>query len=399
VIVQAPNSAFSHISELAICVALYLLIAHGVQTFRSLHVVAGVVLAMVLLVCGVGVDQGFAPKGCVVIDDSNSISAGIADGRPCEIVHDCYLGDSEPGAEYACEHIGLFGTTSIGGGRIRYRGVLQDPNELALAGAVGLPLAFAFGQVRRTNGGRRIAWRVLPLLTLLLVLVCVALTASRGGQLVLVVVLATYFLKRFGALGAVFSGALAAPLLLLAGLGGRSGAEASSSTLERLDAWSEALSIWRSHPVLGAGLGQFGEYHYLTAHNSYLLALAELGLPGMMLLSSILYLSAKIPLAVLREPAFAKGGVGAAGASIAHPWAMALLAAFAGLAVGIFFLSFTYHYVLWIYIGLSGALYSAVRKHLPTFKVKFQLSDFALVAIGNVTIITGIYFYTRWVLT
>ena len=49
------------------------------------------------------------------------------------------------------------------------------------------------------------------------------------------------------------------------------------------------------------GLGQFGEYHYLTAHNSYLLALAELGPIGMLLFSIVVYLSLKIPLGVLRQ--------------------------------------------------------------------------------------------------
>jgi hypothetical protein len=77
---------------------------------------------------------------------------------------------------------------------------------------------------------------------------------------------------------------------------------------------------------------------------------------------------------------------------------MALLAAFAGLGVGIFFLSFTYHYVLWIYIGLSGALYSAVRVHHPTFRVRFGLADAALVAAMDSAIVVLVYAYTRSVL-
>jgi len=394
VLIRAPGSALTHISGLAICVALYALIAHGVQTFRALHVVAGVVFAMVLLVCGVGAHQGFAPLGCVVIDASSNGGSIVSapDGRPCDTVRACYLGESEPGAEYACEHIGLFGTTSVGGGRVRYRGVLQDPNELALAGGVGLPLGFAFGQVRRKAALGR---RALTVLAFALVLLCAVLTASRGGQLVFLVVLAAYFLKRFGPAGAVFGGVLAAPLFFF---GGRSGEEASSSTLERLDCWAEALSIWRSHPLLGVGLGQFGEYNYMTAHNSYLLALAELGLPGMILFSIIVYLSAKIPVTVLREITGSGGEEAFGGVSIARPWAMALIAAFAGLAVGIFFLSFTYHYVLWIYVGLAGALYSAVRAHLPTFRVRFGLRDLALVTAIDGAIVVGVYFHTKWAL-
>ena len=156
--------------------------------------------------------------------------------------------------------------------------------------------------------------------------------------------------------------------------------------------------MWRTHPLLGVGLGQFGEYNQLTAHNSFLLTLAELGLPGMLLFTSIVYVSAKIPVAVLRhvpaDPALALG----AGASVARPWAMALLAAFAGLSVGIFFLSFSYHYVFWIYVGLSGALYSATRTHDPTFRVRFELRDFVAVVLADLGIIVMVYLYTRWAL-
>ncbi|HEX3596232.1 MAG TPA: O-antigen ligase family protein [Polyangiaceae bacterium] len=393
VLVHAPSSAASPIMGLLICIALYLLIAHGVQGFRALHVVAGSVLAMVLLVCGVGAHQGFAPSGCVVIDQNadRDTASGKPDGRPCDTIRSCYVGDTEPGAEYACEHIGLFGTTSIGGGRVRYRGVLQDPNELALAGGVGLPLAFAFGQVRRKRFGQRlVTWAAFAL-----VLLCAVLTGSRGGQLVFATVLAAYFARRFGARGLIIGGALALPLLLL---GGRSGAEATSSTNERLDLLVDALSMWRSHPILGVGLGQFTEWSYMTAHNSYLLALAELGFPGMVLFSIILYLSAKTPLVALRTITPEGGSVAAAGEPLVRPWAMAMLAAFAGLTVGIFFLSFTYHYVLWIYIGLSGAFYSAIHAHYPGFRVKFGARDLALVVALDLAVIVFVFLYTKWAL-
>jgi hypothetical protein len=390
VVIRRPSDAFGHIMGLTICVALYALVAHGVQTFRALHVVAGTVLGMVLVVCGVGAHQGFAPTGCVVVDETirGDQASGKPDGRPCDSVRSCYLGDAEPGAQYLCERIGLFGTTSVGRGRVRYRGVLQDPNELALAGGVGLPLAFALGRVPKRTLGRG----ALVLLTLALVMLCAVLTRSRSGQLVFMAVVGVYFLRRFGWKGVLLAGTAALPLLVL---GGRSGAEADKSTSERMDCWMEALLLWKSHPFTGVGLGQFGEYHYLTAHNSYLLTLAELGPIGMLLFSIIIYVSLKIPFGVLRHIP-ANGALDTSGAAaVARPWATALLAAFAGLAVGIFFLSFAYHYVLWIYVGLAGALYSAVRTHDPTFRVRFGLPDLVLVAAANAGIIATVYFYTR----
>ena len=391
VLVRAPGSALEHIIALSICVTLFMLLAHGVQSFRALHLVAAAVLAMVLFVCSVGAEQGFAETGCVVVDESvtGDSASGKPDGRACVTPRNCYDGDAEPGADYQCEKIGWFGTTSIGHGRVRYRGVLQDPNELALAGGVGLPLAFAFGQVGKGSFGRR----ALGVVSFALVLLCAVLTASRGGQLVFLAVLATYFVHRFGVVGLLLGGVLALPLLLL---GGRGGEDASSSTLERMDCWAEAISMWRSHPVLGVGLGQFTEHHYMTAHNSYLLALAELGFPGMLLFGAVLYSSAKIPVAALRHLRGAVAPEIQAGAELIRAWAVALIAAFIGLAVGIFFLSFTYHYVLWIYLGLSGALYSAVRKHDSTFRVRLSGVDLALITLANVAIIVFVFFYTRW---
>jgi len=60
VLIRAPGTALEHIISLSICVTLFLLIAQGVQSFRALHLVAAGVLSMVLFVCTVGVEQGFA---------------------------------------------------------------------------------------------------------------------------------------------------------------------------------------------------------------------------------------------------------------------------------------------------------------------------------------------------
>jgi hypothetical protein len=391
-LVYGPSTAVKPMTTLAVCVALYLGIAHAVQSFRALAVVSGSVLAVVLFVCGVGAEQGFASNGCVMIDEStpSDTATGKFDGRPCETARTCYQGDAEPDAEYMCERIGLFGTTSIGQGRVRYRGTLQDPNELALAGGAGLPLAFALGRRRRS-----VRHGLLVALTLALVGVCAVLTASRGGQLVFLAVLAVFFVKRFGFGGLAVGGVLALPLLLL---GGRSGEEATSSTVERIDCWAEALSMWRSHPLTGVGLGRFNEYHYMTAHNSYLLTLAELGLPGMLLFTAVLYVSAKIPIEVLRRFPRPRRGEPDDEAQVARRWAMAYLAAFAGLVVGIFFLSFAYHYVLWIYFGLAGGLYSAVRTHAPWFRVRLRGLDAAAIVLIDGAIIALVYLYTHFAL-
>ena len=62
--------------------------------------------------------------------------------------------------------------------------------------------------------------------------------------------------------------------------------------------------------------------------------------------------------------------------------AMAMLAAFAGLIIGIFFLSWTYHYVLWIHFGLIGSLYGVMKTKYPNFSVKLTKKEVGAVFVG-----------------
>jgi ABC-type arginine transport system permease subunit len=54
--------------------------------------------------------------------------------------------------------------------------------------------------------------------------------------------------------------------------------------------------------------------------------------------------------------------------------------------------------VLWIYFGLSGAFYSALRRHDPTFHVTCGVADLALIGAINLAVIVGAYFTSRWML-
>lgn len=387
---NAPDAVVRTALEFAVPVTLYVVMAHSVHTFRAFQWVTGTVLALTVLLAAVGAQQGVAPWGCVRVDPDRTgdITIGEPDGRACRPLEDldCYLrGEPEPGADYICEHVGMLGTTSVAG-RVRYRGVLQDPNELALALGIGLPLAFAFA------GRRRNGWRaILAGGTLALVAVAVYFTQSRGGLLVIAGVLGVYALHRWkwkAATAMLMMAPVALFILLRGSEGGR--VDAAASTEERYEAWATGIQMFRDSPLFGVGHGQFVEHHYLTAHNSYILALAELGLIGMFLWGAVLYLTVKIPLAALiryhaREEA-----------RVARVWALALLAAFGGLLVGIFFLSFAWHLIFWAYVGLSGAFYSAVRTHDPEFSVRMTLRDWGLLAAGAGTLVVLLFTYLRF---
>ena len=55
---------------------------------------------------------------------------------------------------------------------------------------------------------------------------------------------------------------------------------AEESANGRLDAWYAGFQMFKDNPLFGVGQGMFTDYHYLTAHNSYMLVLSELGFFG-----------------------------------------------------------------------------------------------------------------------
>jgi hypothetical protein len=376
VVVRAPEQLVPRALALLIPFAIYLLVAHAVQGFRMLQALCGLLLAICIALSALGVHQALAPFGCHRVVLAGGDEQLVYDGRPCteEERNLCEIESPEPGTDYRCEKVGLLDTSSIHG-RVRYRGTLEDPNELALALGIALPLAFAFFDRRRS-----VPRFLLVLVTAVMVGLCSLFTGSRGGQLVFLTVLATYFVKLVGAWrGGAVGLVLALPLLVF---GGRSGAE--SSTMERTECWWVGLHLLVASPGFGVGSGQFLEHHHLTAHNSLILAAAELGLVGMLLWTSIVYLAVKIPIRALSSPV----------APIARCWALALLASLAGLIVGIVFLSYVYKDVLWIYVGLTGVLYHAIKRHDPGFEIGFGIRDLALLALIDGALLVALVGYT-----
>ena len=74
---------------------------------------------------------------------------------------------------------------------------------------------------------------------------------------------------------------------------------------------------------------------------------------------------------------------------------MTLALGIPSVLLGIFFLSFAYKHVLWIYIGLTGAFHGATRRHDPAFEVRFGWRDAGLLIAANVALTVGMFAYTR----
>jgi O-antigen ligase len=363
--INAPDQLLPRILEMAVLFAFYGTVAHGVQRFRTFQVVVGVLATTCVFITAVCFHQGLSERQCVGGDEAEGAIDGKPDGRFCEIAEQCRGPEAEPGKEYRCEHVGAFGTYSVED-RVRYRGDLHDPNEVALticAGGMAMLIGFALRK-------RSSMWQLVLGLGVSMVLFTVFMTQSRGGLVAALLVPGVYIVRRYGIAAVIPAAILGLPVMLL---GGRSGEAADLSTSMRYDAWSTGLDMWHHSPIYGIGARMFSEHHFLTAHNSYVLMLAELGIVGLVLFVAIIYLCLKTLIVGVRELSSVPG------TAAAQIWGMSLLAAMAGIVFQINTLSFAYHPVLWLFFGLVGAWYSAVRHHRPQLSIKLTARDIVIV--------------------
>jgi hypothetical protein len=374
---QARHALQTEGITLTVCLVIFLALCQGVQSFRSLATVGLAMLLVSLFIVFIGLHQAYAPLGCVHPHEEIQEAMVPIGGPPCQTSEQCR--DDNDRDDLLCEHVGLLGTTSIDQ-RVRYRGIMQDPNELALVGSMTLAFALALFELRRT-----MPRLLLAAFTLIVVAATDIFTKSRSGQLAFVAVLGVYLLRRLGRTGLVLGALAGVPILLL---GGRSGAEADESSDLRLELWSAAIQMARDNPFVGVGMTQFAEHQPLTAHSSIMLALGETGVPGLLFWTAMVYLAFKMTLTILRTQRGPE-------ARVAQVWATALLACLAGFGTSALFLSLTDHYVFWVLLGLVGALYSCTIRHDPRLQVRFRFNDLLAVVAIDVFFVVATHIYTR----
>jgi hypothetical protein len=366
--INMPADLMGRAVEIGILFALYGTIAHGIQRFRTFQWVVGVLAATCLFISFVCTHQGLSPRQCIGGEESEGAIEGKPDGRFCETSEQCRGPDAEPGKEYRCEHVGLFGTYSVED-RVRYRGDLHDPNEVCLticAGAMAMLIGFS---LRKKAAFSKVAMYA----GVALVIVTVWLSQSRGGLVAMMLVPGVYLIRRYGFKIVIPLALVAVPVMLL---GGRYDENAELSTAMRYDAWAAGLDMWHHSPIYGVGAREFGEHYWMAAHNSYLLSLAELGIVGLTIFLAIIFLCFKTLIVGMRELRPLPG------TRVAIVWGMALLAALAGIIFQINTLSFLYHPVLWMFVGLVGAWYSCVRHHKPELEIKVTAKDFCFIVVA-----------------
>lgn len=238
--------------------------------------------------------------------------------------------------------------------RLRSVGFLNDPNDFGQTIIVVAPWIFMrFSAVTSWFTRLAVAGPWLALLGYAL-----TLTHSRGGMLGMAAALAFFFKDKVNKTVRLLAiaGAVAAFMLGLVGGGerGLSGKERSAS--ERIDAWNDGIGMLKDHPLLGVGYGNFTEHHIRTAHNSFVLCFAELGLVGYFLWLSLIVLSFQALNRIIQcvNPADDHAR-----------YAVLLRVSMVGFMVCAWFLSRTFVPTLFILTGMTVALLHSARQAHP----------------------------------
>jgi len=256
-----------------------------------------------------------------------------------------------------------------------------DSNDFATLIVTALPIGL-YSIVTQ----KRLLWRATAISGMGCLLIAFVWCGSRGGLLALLV-MAGFLLIRYKAIHAAWRvGATAVMLLLLVATAGDKYWEKMNSLLHphsdynvsdpygRIQVWQRGLGYMLQFPFAGVGYGNFsvaeGTLFQLArdreskgkgakwgvAHNSFIQAGAELGVPGLIFFLGVL-LSAVIALRSVRQiPGGPRGP---------PQLAQSLTAALLGFMVGSFFLTLTYSDMVFSLAGLAAALWKTTRVARP----------------------------------
>lgn len=241
--------------------------------------------------------------------------------------------------------------------RITYLGFFADPNDIGLFLVMCIPfIIYFFTQSKFFT-------KITMLLTLSTFIYGIYITGSRGTQLGALSLIPIYYLVLYAGPKVMIGAVSIAPLgaVILTGL--TKGIDASANG--RLEAWYAGIQMMLSHPITGIGKGNFVDHHGLTAHNSYILILGELGIPGYTLwggalvsivLTGYLFIkkSSKIDYTTLTDEQ-----------KIELKINKTLFFSMIGFLVTGFFLSRSYTVILFVFLGMTIASHIRLTKLMP----------------------------------
>lgn len=299
------------------------------------------------------------------------------------------------GVEQAITGIGWTGEGLSQGTRIQYVGIFNDPNDLGLLFVMCLPMAFYLSGRGGLLGLRRVFWLALAGL---LVYGCY-LTNSRGTMLALLALLAIYTWKKYGVLvaGTLASVALAGLMALPSRMQELDVSE--ESAMGRVEAWYEGIQMFMSHPLFGIGAGGYSDMYNLTAHNSFVLVLAEMGFIGFTIFLAMVVYCFRMTLVPMRlgdemiddVPMEVPDDVALEQWRTDRALTFSLLLSLSGFFTSAFFLSRSYVAILYVLMALVVANYTRLRRQYPSLPVFSLEKDMLRLPVYGVAGVIAIY--------
>jgi O-antigen ligase len=164
------------------------------------------------------------------------------------------------------------GRLDLGERRITYLGFFSDPNDIGMLLVMCIPFTIYFYKKEKA------LIKSAMILILFVLLYGIYLTGSRGTMLGAGSLVGIYFLVTYAGPKLFITAMVLAPIFATVVASLQSNIDASANG--RLEAWYHGIQMMLSNPVFGIGKGRFLEEHGLVAHNSYIHIVGELGIPG-----------------------------------------------------------------------------------------------------------------------
>lgn len=252
------------------------------------------------------------------------------------------------------------------------KGILENPNDLAINIAINFPLCMAF-MFAAKGGLRKALWAF----SLICLLYGVVATYSRSGMIAMMIT-AVVCLWEFGVKGRRFMLVASTVILGVLALGGLVAspkylarmeslirrpppgslvmgtleAHGEGSLEARTELLQESLSLMLHNPIFGIGPGNFPSVtrEWRVVHNTYTEFGAEAGVPGLVLFLALLVVSMRRIKRVYKLPGYARD-------EEIRVWTSALWAALAGYMAGALFASTEYNLFPYFIVGYICALY------------------------------------------
>ena len=244
------------------------------------------------------------------------------------------------------------------------KGILENPNDLAINIAINFPLCLAFLFATKKPVAK-LFWAV----SLVFMAWGVIATYSRSGLLAMVVTVVVCVWefgirgkRRIVLVGAIVAGVIACGVIALTPnyltriesmvLGNIEGSGDRGSLEARRELLKDSLAIMAKHPIFGVGPGNFESYtqSWRVAHNTYAELGAETGLPGLFLFVLMLGLTLRKIKSIRKLPGYQSNGD-------IRLWTSALWAGMAAYIAGALFASTEYNLFPYFMVGYISAVY------------------------------------------